>query len=317
MNLAMRKELNMRDVILHLESIFDTAHRQRISQFVNTMYQRVLIYRDYEFTLHDVDSSVVIKRLNAFLETTQISCTSLTKYVKIVPTISLDKQSFDCVIDVLPGFFTQLMKNKNTVINHYNIVHQNDTFERTGPFEAPKHVLCTSERGDVYHAYLTGTYNGEVFSTFLEREAIDEVKKNVINNRFFGINPYTDDEWNDVIICALFHRLIKEDSFSRAWFNLAKRKQDTLLSLANSDITSFEVKQDSGVYDNYGFRIGKKLVPFDVIDAKKEKIEAATNLKLVASNSDIKRPSGIVKTGGDKVAENEQGFVVVDEWGNF
>jgi hypothetical protein len=308
----------MRSLILELVSIYGVQHNAQITNWVNEQMFRETSVNGVSIGLADVDESKVISTVKSVIAELSLTVDQLVNGTWLVASLGALQQSFDATIELRPYLFKGLLKRSLKIASE-GFIRTGDVYER---YLEDSHIMHmpskSSKSAPILYAYLNGTITQSgakdlEFSCSMSEQELTGVKTSYIDSKFNGVDPFSDEHWQDIFLASVYRRIYDKGVFTAVSHDMSPEDVATYGKLAGYGHERFAAAKsdDDVIYCSYGRKIGKKVVRYNAIEVKAEcGSKPQPTLKLVANKpAKIKPVSEMNAVVGQQDVQNE--------WGEF
>ncbi len=305
----------MRTVINELCHLYGIHNNAVITNWVNRQYLFAAESDGVKFTLHDVDDAVITRVINSVCTELSLTLDMLLQGVWIVPALTNRQLSLSASAELRPELFKMVL-GRGVQISNEGSVYSGDVFERYG---ADSHVIHTTKayRGTEVEAMFfnamtcTGAEQLQL-SCVLQADELAETKRIYLHDKFCGANPFTDKEWLEIQLAAVYRRFHSESMFSAVEYALTNEDRTRYAKMAmygHDMIAKNKEEKSTVVYSDFGKPIATKVFRTSATKhlALKNASSTSSVVPITAANT-----MSLVKT--DETGEPDD---VVTEWGQF
>lgn len=320
----------MRQIINHLCDHFGDHQNAGITNWVNEQYLFRCVSNGIQFSLHDIDETVIWPTLHRTITELHLTLAQLIEGVWLVPVFAPGQLEFEVSCELRPALFKSVLKPFLDV-SQDGFIYAQDSFKRYG---ADRHIELIKKSSaepcakDVVIAFFNATVSddGQPVSCFLTADEVTEIKDCYIKTKFNGADPFFDANWSEIQLAAVYRRFFSESIFSALEYSLPVDVLEQYMGMAVHGYSRFEktedYEKDLSVLGAYGRVIGRKVVRFKAHEALAQKNKTAEQRKGVKAMQADVVDLAQVRQSKALVAESVQQpeydtECVPTEWGNF
>lgn len=252
----------MRRIILAITDHYKSNNTAKITHFVQTQYNRVVIYENTPITLHEVSESDILISLNNVLEKLELSFNELLDFVCLVPAIDRTTKQLTAVVELKSSYFRNLINSSTkTKVHEDFILYTTDMYQLYGN---DNHInyrsLNLKPDSEVIAACINFNINKNKGSCGLSLKELQAIKKLYIDIKYGGLNAFSDDEWLDIYLASTYRRALEDDAL-QCPENILGKPVTTKYKIATEMHNIFFRKQkkaDSLIKNDFGRVIGRK-----------------------------------------------------------
>jgi hypothetical protein len=307
----------MRQVIIECGDLFKKDRTAKITVYIQEQYNRSVVYNDTAISLHDVPERDVVCAVMDVVEQLDLSFSQLAQYVQLVPAIDRHRNRVTAVAEVNADYFKSLLNSASQIkVDTSAIIYDTDEHVVTGSSSHVdiKHNPKTAD-SSILAAVLNLTVKGERCSSGIGFGELQSIQASYIDIKFGGLNPFTEEEWEDIYIASAFRRLLKDDALIMVLKDIQGPIYEAYHAAIEHHSKFFQKQQeaDNVVRNAFGSIIGRKVPLFSPEELAKEmqRDRVAPNVvpfKRKSENEDEGMPGvEAVDAGAEAVISNDPG----------
>lgn len=305
----------MRNVINELCHLYGITNSAVITNWVNRQYLFSAESDGVKFTLHDVEDAVITRVINSVCTELSLTLEMLVQGVWIAPALTNRQLALSASAELRPELFKMVL-GRGVQISNEGSVYSGDVFERYGVDSHVVHSPSTYRGTEVEAMYFNAmTCAGAdqiQLSCVLQADELAETKRVYLHDKFCGANPFTDKEWLEVQLAAVYRRFHSESMFSAVEYALTDKDRTRYAKMAiygHDMIAKNKEEKSTVVYSDFGKPIATK-----VFRASATKHLALKTAGSTSSVVPINAATAISVVITDETTAQDD---VVTEWGQF
>lgn len=265
----------VRRIILAISEHYKSNNTSKISGFVQTQYNRIVIHENTPLSLHDVNESDILLSLNECLSKLELDLNELLSFVSLVPAIDRVTKQLTAVVELKSAYFRNLIDSSNTTKVHEDfILYSTDMYQLQGnnshimyrelPAKSDREVIASCINFNI------GINRG---SCGLSAKELGVIKKLYIDIKYGGLNPFNEDEWLDLYKASTYRRALIDDALQCPEKLLGKaitQKYKLAIEMHNVFFSKQE-RADTLIRNDFGRVIGRKTKLFSPTELIQQK----------------------------------------------
>ena len=265
----------MRRIILAITEHYKSNSTAKITHFVQSQYNRVIIHENTPITLHEVNESDILLTLNEALEKLDLQVNELLNFVSIVPAIDRISKKLTAVVELKSEYFRNLVNSSSNAKVHEDfILYNSDMYQLCGNNEHINYrQFPMKEDSEVIAACINFNIGSNRASCGLSLKELHTIKELYIDIKYGGMNPFNDDEWLDIYKASTYRRALEDDALQCPEKILGKpvtAKYKVAIEMHNVFFREQE-RADSLIKNDFGRVIGRKTTLFSATQLLQQK----------------------------------------------
>lgn len=252
----------VRRIILAISEHYKSNNTSKISGFVQTQYNRIVIHENTPLSLHEVNESDILLSLNECLSKLELDLSELLNFVSIVPAIDRITKQLTAVIELKSAYFQNLINSSsNTRVHEDFILYSTDMYQLQGN---NNHImyreLPTNTDREVIASCINFNIGKDRGSCGLSLKELRAIKKLYIDIKYGGLNPFNEDEWLDLYKASTYRRALEDDALQcpeRVLGKAITQKYKVATEMHNVFFRKQE-RADTLIRNDFGRVIGRK-----------------------------------------------------------